>query len=146
MLSCGNPMTSSLLSIFSLLCNDGSSTAPPPPGSHLSSSSRLPEAAADRGHPPHPSLGDPLDDWGQRVQSLPFCQSSLESENTGLPGQRRRLGPCGSMEQGPWLGELTWLVSSFWSASAFAFQSETLSRSVVPAMCQGGCQVLEKKQ
>lgn len=38
-LSCGNPMTSSLLAIFSSLCNAGSSTALPPPGSHLSSPS-----------------------------------------------------------------------------------------------------------
>lgn len=45
---------------------------------------------------------------------------------------------CGSLDQGPWLGELTWLVSRPWSASASAFQSETLSQSVVPAMCQGG--------
>lgn len=50
---------------------------------------------------------------------------------------RGRLGLCGRLEQGPWLGELTWLVSSPWSASASAFQSETLSQSVVPAMCQG---------
>lgn len=140
-LSCGNPMTSSLLAIFSSLCNAGSSTALPPPGSHLSSPSRLqPEGTH------HPSPGDPVDDW-DKAHSLPPCQSSPEAENTGeLPGQRRRLGLCGSLDQGPWLGELTWLVSSPWSASASAFQSETLSQSVVPAMCQGGCQVLEIKQ
>ena len=60
LLSCGNRMTSSLLAIFSFLCNDGSFTAPPPPGSQLSFPFKLPETATANG-PPHPSLGDPLD-------------------------------------------------------------------------------------
>lgn len=47
---------------------------------------------------------------------------------------------------GAWLGEQTRLVSSPQGASASAFQSETLSQAVVPAMCQAGCQVLETAQ
>ena len=59
----------------------------------------------------HPSVGDPLDDRIQFIPSHP-SPSSLEDENTGLPGQRRRLGQSGSPEKGPGLGELTWLISS----------------------------------
>lgn len=139
--SCGNPMTSSLPAIFSSSAMTAPPvplpfqvpTSPPPPGSQ-----RQPQPEGTH----HPSLGGSLYDWEQLT--LPPHHCSLEAENTRLPGQRR-LGLCGSGEQGPGLGELTWLVSSPSGASASAFQSETLSQSV-PVMSQGGCQVLETEQ
>lgn len=142
LLSCGNSMTSPLLAIFSSLCNEGPSlplpfqvpSSPPPSGSQ-----RLVQPVGTH----HPSLGDPLDDREYSSLSPTPSQSSLEAGNPGHPGQRRRLGPNGSPEKGPVLGELTWLVSRPSGAPPSALQSVTVCLSVVPAMCQGGCQVLE---